>query len=227
MASARVAWHATTTSPPPDHIVSRSQGGQAGRVAWLAPWLRLKLRVRVPVRSTLIEHNNINLIRNIDLTHDDLTMKLRIVCLWKLPDHINKNEVYSIEMILMDEEVKPLILIDEKPTSLAELDEPMIYRCTKCLIQMRVQDHTGVVSLTLFDREAKKQLNVSAKDLIGNSQSNDVIQMSSTSSRLKRNLSDAYDVDPPTANSTTKLPCSSVSSGQADGIKLLLPELEM
>ncbi|KAK1407626.1 hypothetical protein QVD17_39246 [Tagetes erecta] len=31
-------------------------------------------------------------------------MKLRIVRLWKLPDHINKKEVYSIEMILMDEE---------------------------------------------------------------------------------------------------------------------------
>ncbi|KAK1441474.1 hypothetical protein QVD17_07390 [Tagetes erecta] len=51
-----------------------------------------------------MEHNNITLIKNIDLTSDDLTMKLKIVRLWKLPDHINKREVYSIEMILMDEE---------------------------------------------------------------------------------------------------------------------------
>ncbi|KAK1432058.1 hypothetical protein QVD17_08947 [Tagetes erecta] len=51
-----------------------------------------------------MEHTNITIIKNIDLTNDDITMKLRIVRLWKLPDHINKKEVYSIEMILMDEE---------------------------------------------------------------------------------------------------------------------------
>ncbi|KAK1411456.1 hypothetical protein QVD17_38005 [Tagetes erecta] len=50
--------------------------------------------------------------------------------------------------------------------------------------------------------------------------------VSSTSSHLKRNLSDAYDVDPPTANSTTKLPRGSVSSGQVDDIRLLVPKLE-
>ncbi|KAK1406581.1 hypothetical protein QVD17_42017 [Tagetes erecta] len=51
-----------------------------------------------------MEHNNITLIKNVDLSNADLTMKLRIVRLWKLPDHINKKEVYSIEMILVDEE---------------------------------------------------------------------------------------------------------------------------
>ncbi|KAK1415064.1 hypothetical protein QVD17_30834 [Tagetes erecta] len=439
-----------------------------------------------------MEHNNITLIKNIHLTNDDLTLKLRIVHLWKLPGHINKKEVYSIEMILMDEEgtkitgtvskrffskctrllneninifvikpnfgkpavntsynvtklfinddieeiitfkksittndkcsslstnlskgsfisiaiddelflktefiniedvseikeekhvvilttinsfikdkpwgyfgctkcykkVEPVILIDDKPKSPAEVDEPTIYRCTKCLIdvripiprfriEFRVQDHTGVVSLTLFDREAKKLLKVSAKDLIG-SQSKEVIEsnqevsdfyayppllttllqrkfafkieiskfvldhslsvygnnkisaddniisqlnekvdreqpaqsdservtyldsasqdtntlkdvvsviddndtpashtekstatsplicvknsaVSSTSSDLKRNLSDAYDVDPLTANSTTKKDRSSVSSGQADQVKLLVPKVE-
>ncbi|KAK1424357.1 hypothetical protein QVD17_19686 [Tagetes erecta] len=316
-----------------------------------------------------MEQNNITLIKNIHLTNDDLTLKLRIVRLWKLPDHINKKEVYSIEMILMDEEgtkiigtvskrflskftrllneninifvikpnfsnerssykyhrgqvmsvtlfaeyaekfivylqknpeevrfivilqfgrikwfqgkpvvntsynvtklfinddikeiitfkkrknmllywqpslissrrgyfgctkcykkVEPVILIDDKPKSPAEVDEPTIYRCTKCLIdvripiprfriEIRVQDHTGVVSLTLFDREAKKLLKVSTKDLIG-SQSKEVIEndnvtpashtekstatsplvraknsaVSSRSSDLKRNLFDA------------------------------------
>ncbi|KAK1424885.1 hypothetical protein QVD17_20226 [Tagetes erecta] len=251
--------------------------------------------------------------------------------------------------------VEPLILIDDKPKSPAEVEEPTIYRCTKCLIdvtipiprfriEIRVQDHTGVVSLTLFDREARKLLKVSAKDLIG-SQSKQVIQsnqevsdfyayppllttllerkfafkieiskfvldhslsvyginkitaddsiisqlnqkvdleqpdesdsqrltymfvasqdtptmkdvvsvtddnvtpashaekstatsplvrgknsaVSSTSSDLKRNLSDAYGVDPPTANSTTKKDRSSVSSGQADQVKLLVPKVE-
>ncbi|KAK1441251.1 hypothetical protein QVD17_07095 [Tagetes erecta] len=444
-----------------------------------------------------MEHNNITLIKNIHLTNDDLTLKLRIVRLWKLPDHINKKEVYSIEMILMDEEgtkitgtvskrflskftrllneninifvikpnfgsvrssykgqvmsvtlfadyaekfieylqknpeevrykvilqfgrikwfqatddelflktefinieevseikeekhvvilatiisfiedkpwgyfgctkcykkVEPVILIDDKPKSHAEVDEPTIYHCTKCLIdvripiprfriEIRVQDHTRVLSLTLFDREAKKILKVSAKDLIG-SQSKQVIEsnqevsdfyayppllttllqrkfafkieiskfvfdhslsvyginkisaddsmisqlnqkvdreqfvqivtpaesdsqrvtymfvasqdtttmkdvvsttddnvtpashtekstatsplvraknsaVSSTSSDLKHNLSDAYDVNPPTANLTTKKDRSSVSSGQADQVKLLVPKVE-
>ncbi|KAK1427981.1 hypothetical protein QVD17_16769 [Tagetes erecta] len=50
--------------------------------------------------------------------------------------------------------------------------------------------------------------------------------LSSTSSDLKRNLSHAYDVDPPIANSTTKFPRSTLSSGQADGLNLLVPKVE-
>ncbi|KAK1434479.1 hypothetical protein QVD17_00222 [Tagetes erecta] len=79
-----------------------------------------------------------------------------------------------------------LILIDDKPKSPAEVDRPTIYRCNKCYgFNLPVQNHSGVVSLTLFEREAKKLLNVSAKDLIessrskdfiGSSQSKDVIQ---------------------------------------------------
>ncbi|KAK1415207.1 hypothetical protein QVD17_30980 [Tagetes erecta] len=133
---------------------------------------------------------------------------------------------------------------------------------------MRLQDHTGVVSLTLFDREAKKLLNISAKDLIGSSQYKYVIQIinmytssftqcilivddnvthasntekstatsplvhaknssvSSTSYQLKRNLSVAYDIDPLTTNLNNKLPRGSVSLGQEDGVKLLVPKLE-
>ncbi|KAK1410305.1 hypothetical protein QVD17_36840 [Tagetes erecta] len=331
-----------------------------------------------------MEHNNITLIKNVDLSNADLTMKLRIVRLWKLPDHINKKEVYSIEMILMDEEiflnshgfsftslkainehsvsedlsidvigevqdlqpiktflngegnltkqatfkirdsegqvmsvtlfaeyaeqfieylqkhpeevrlivilqfgrinvtindksnsistnlskgsfisiptddelfiktefinieelseikepkhvvilatlisfieekpwgylgctkcykkVEPLLFIDDKPKSPAELDEPTIYRCPKCLIdvripiprfriEMRVQDHTGVVSLTLFDREAKKLLKIFAKDLIGGSQSRDYIGGSHSKDVMQSNqqVSDFLDYPP-------------------------------
>ncbi|KAK1427617.1 hypothetical protein QVD17_16308 [Tagetes erecta] len=237
--------------------------------------------------------------------------------------------------------VEPLLFIDDKPKSPAELDEPTIYRCPKCLIdvripiprfriEMRVQDHTSVVSLTLFDREAKKLLKVSAKDLIGclqgrdfigGSHSKDVMQsnqqvsdfldyppllntllqrkfafkieissfvldhnlsvyginklsaddgiisqlnqkvdtqdvvsvtddnvtpasntekstattplvraknsaVSSATSHLKRNLSEAYDFVPLIANLSTKLPRGSVLTDQSDDIKLLEPKME-
>ncbi|KAK1427466.1 hypothetical protein QVD17_16152 [Tagetes erecta] len=105
--------------------------------------------------------------------------------------------------------VEPLLFIDDKPKSPAELDEPTIYRCPKCLIdvripiprfriEMRVQDHTGVVSLTLFDREAKKLLKVSAKDLIGGSQSRDFIGVSHSKDVMQSNqhVSDFLDYPP-------------------------------
>ncbi|KAK1411398.1 hypothetical protein QVD17_37946 [Tagetes erecta] len=382
-----------------------------------------------------MEHNNITLIKNIHLTNDDLTLKLRIVRLWKLPDHINKKEVYSIEMILMDEEpnfgsvrchrgqvmsvtlfadyaekfieylqknpeevrfivilqfgrikwfqgnpavntsynvtklfinddieeiitfkratddelflktefinieevidikeekhvvilatiisfiedkpwgylgctkcykkMEPVILIDDKPKSPAEVDEPTIYRCTKCLIDVSdfytyppwlttllqrkfsfkieiskfVLDHSlsvyrinkisaddSIISqlnqkvdreqpaesdsqlvtymfVASQDTTTKKKLDVvsvtddnvtPASHTEKSTATSPLVRaknsaVSSTSSDLKSNLSDAYDVDPPTANSTTKKDRSSVSSGQADQIKLLVPKVE-
>ncbi|XP_024978977.1 replication protein A 70 kDa DNA-binding subunit A-like [Cynara cardunculus var. scolymus] len=48
--------------------------------------------------------NNITFINNLDIQKDDFTVKVRIVRLWKQPVFKNPDEIYSIEMILMDEE---------------------------------------------------------------------------------------------------------------------------
>ncbi|KAK1411469.1 hypothetical protein QVD17_38018 [Tagetes erecta] len=177
--------------------------------------------------------------------------------------------------------VEPVILIDDKPNSPAEVDEPTIYRCTKCLIDVRIpipsqnatqsfckgfdwfsiQENYNIISQLnqKVDREQPGQsdsehvtyLDIASQDTntlkdvvsitddnvtsASNTEKSTATSplvraknsaVSSTSSDLKCNLSDAYDVDPPTANSTTKKARSSVSSGQADGLKLLVPKVE-
>ncbi|CAI9279146.1 unnamed protein product [Lactuca saligna] len=44
------------------------------------------------------------LIRDLDVLKDNFTMKLRVIRLWTLDNYYNKNELFSIELILMDEE---------------------------------------------------------------------------------------------------------------------------
>ncbi|CAI9294428.1 unnamed protein product [Lactuca saligna] len=44
------------------------------------------------------------LIRDLDVLKGSFTMKLRVIRLWTLDNYYNKNELFSIELILMDEE---------------------------------------------------------------------------------------------------------------------------
>nr|KAJ0209027.1 hypothetical protein LSAT_V11C400213870 [Lactuca sativa] len=44
------------------------------------------------------------LIRDLDVLKDIFTMKLRVIRLWTLDNYYNKNELFSIELILMGEE---------------------------------------------------------------------------------------------------------------------------
>ncbi|CAH1451065.1 unnamed protein product [Lactuca virosa] len=44
------------------------------------------------------------LIRDLDVLKDMFTMKLRIIRLWTLEDYYNKDEIFSIQLILMDEQ---------------------------------------------------------------------------------------------------------------------------
>ncbi|XP_024964348.1 uncharacterized protein LOC112504629 [Cynara cardunculus var. scolymus] len=48
--------------------------------------------------------NNITFLEDLDIQKDDFTVKVRIVRLWKQPVFKNSDEIYSIEMILMDEQ---------------------------------------------------------------------------------------------------------------------------
>lgn len=49
--------------------------------------------------------NKITLISEIDQNSLDFTIKVRLIRLWHFMDSQKKNEVYSIEMILLDEQV--------------------------------------------------------------------------------------------------------------------------
>ncbi|XP_024995679.1 replication protein A 70 kDa DNA-binding subunit A-like [Cynara cardunculus var. scolymus] len=51
----------------------------------------------------LMVGNNITFIDDLDIQKNDFTVKVRIVRLWKQPVFKNPDEIYSIEMILMDE----------------------------------------------------------------------------------------------------------------------------
>ncbi|CAI9282715.1 unnamed protein product [Lactuca saligna] len=46
---------------------------------------------------------NITFISDMDVTRDDLTFKLRVINLWHQMSFYNKYEIWSIEMILLDE----------------------------------------------------------------------------------------------------------------------------
>ena len=45
------------------------------------------------------------LIRDLDVLKDIFTMKLRVIRLWTLDSYYNKNELFFVELILMDEEI--------------------------------------------------------------------------------------------------------------------------
>ena len=53
----------------------------------------------------IMDMNNITLINDRDIQKDDFTIKIRIIRLWNQPLFKNPTQLYSIEMILMDEEV--------------------------------------------------------------------------------------------------------------------------
>ena len=52
-----------------------------------------------------MDEKNITLIDNLDIQKDDFTVKVRIIRLWSQPLFKDPEQLYSIEMILMDEEV--------------------------------------------------------------------------------------------------------------------------
>ncbi|CAH1414928.1 unnamed protein product [Lactuca virosa] len=47
---------------------------------------------------------NVTFVVDVDVTSDDLAFKLRVINLWKQMSVYNKDEIYSIEMILIDEQ---------------------------------------------------------------------------------------------------------------------------
>ncbi|KAJ9551044.1 hypothetical protein OSB04_015089 [Centaurea solstitialis] len=51
-----------------------------------------------------MDENNITLIDNLDIQKNDFTVKVRIIRLWSQPLFKDPEQLYSIEMILMDEE---------------------------------------------------------------------------------------------------------------------------
>lgn len=51
------------------------------------------------------EYNKVRLLKDVDLTRRDYAVKFRVLRLWRQPVYNNPNEVYSIEMIVVDEEV--------------------------------------------------------------------------------------------------------------------------
>nr|KAJ0195678.1 hypothetical protein LSAT_V11C700368070 [Lactuca sativa] len=46
---------------------------------------------------------NVTFVADVDVTRDDLTFKLRVINLWKKMALYNKDKIYSIEIILIDE----------------------------------------------------------------------------------------------------------------------------
>ncbi|KAJ9536465.1 hypothetical protein OSB04_un000373 [Centaurea solstitialis] len=50
-----------------------------------------------------MDEKNITLIDNLDIPKDDFTVKVRIIRLWSQPLFKDPEQLYSIEMILMDE----------------------------------------------------------------------------------------------------------------------------
>lgn len=45
------------------------------------------------------------LVNNINVNQSEVLLKLRVIRVWRQPDRKNPNESYSIEMILIDENV--------------------------------------------------------------------------------------------------------------------------
>ncbi|KAI3720244.1 hypothetical protein L6452_21157 [Arctium lappa] len=54
--------------------------------------------------ARIMDGKNITLINDLDIQKDDFTVKVRIIRLWNLPMFKNPEQIFSIEMILMDEE---------------------------------------------------------------------------------------------------------------------------
>ncbi|KAJ9541507.1 hypothetical protein OSB04_028013, partial [Centaurea solstitialis] len=65
-----------------------------------------------------MDEKNITLIDNIDIQKDDFTVKVRIIRLWSQPLFKDLEQLYSIEMILMDEEVNNYMAVKSMLISL-------------------------------------------------------------------------------------------------------------
>ncbi|KAL4573456.1 hypothetical protein LXL04_020264 [Taraxacum kok-saghyz] len=128
------------------------------------------------------------MIRDLTLDIDDYMIKVTIIRLWKLTNFSNRNNVYEINMILMDEEGNSAFVIGT--IKVIEQDQPWFYlACSNCkrkvqvvkatndeygdvaqnvefILHVLVQGLVGVVTLILFDREVRDMLNVSAASLV-------------------------------------------------------------
>ncbi|XP_024971924.1 uncharacterized protein LOC112510808 [Cynara cardunculus var. scolymus] len=71
--------------------------------------------LKIPKVEKLMDVNNITFLEDLDIQKDDFTVKVQIVRLWKQPVFKNPDEIYSIEMILMDEQEGAAVFI-KNPT---------------------------------------------------------------------------------------------------------------
>jgi hypothetical protein len=53
-----------------------------------------------------VDANEFTMVNQIHVNRNSVALKLKIIRVWRLPDRRNPNDVYSIEMILCDENVK-------------------------------------------------------------------------------------------------------------------------
>nr|KAJ0192724.1 hypothetical protein LSAT_V11C800396860 [Lactuca sativa] len=73
---------------------------------------------------------NITFIADLDVTRDDLSIKVRGVNHWKQMSFYNKNEIWSIELILVNEQ----ILFNEQGSKIqASVPEKFLYRLKNVL----------------------------------------------------------------------------------------------
>ncbi|KAJ9541995.1 hypothetical protein OSB04_028501 [Centaurea solstitialis] len=70
------------------------------------------------VDFSTMDEKNITLIDNLDIQKDDFTVKVRIIRLWSQPLFKDPEQLYSIEMILMDEEVNNYLAVKSMLISL-------------------------------------------------------------------------------------------------------------
>ncbi|XP_024965398.1 replication protein A 70 kDa DNA-binding subunit A-like [Cynara cardunculus var. scolymus] len=111
--------------------------------------------------TKLMVGNNIAFIDDLDIQKDDFTVKVRIVRLWKQPVFKNPDEIYSIEMILMDEQAPKYkqmsyvigeVIACETMVTLLDSNGK-----AKRRMQLKMQDLGGVkIQVTLWDAFAEE-----------------------------------------------------------------------
>ncbi|KAJ0477023.1 putative nucleic acid-binding protein [Helianthus annuus] len=56
------------------------------------------------IRSYIMEHQNITMLRAVDAFQENFTVKVWVIRIWDHPDKRNPIDIYSMDMILIDEE---------------------------------------------------------------------------------------------------------------------------
>ncbi|KAJ9539928.1 hypothetical protein OSB04_026434 [Centaurea solstitialis] len=90
----------------------RNEGNVEGEGEWGKKKLKILENIQVGVVDfSTMDEKNITLIDNLDIQKDDFTVKVRIIRLWSQPLFKDPQQIYSIEMILMDEEWNKVKLV--------------------------------------------------------------------------------------------------------------------